>query len=54
MSENLSFNGSEDTAMVKVVLSMKRGVVIFGVFAADTKLVTHPKLFLGVILPYIS
>ena len=54
MSENLSFNGSEDTAMIKVVLPMKRGVVIFGVFAADTELGTHPKLFLGVTLPYIS
>ena len=40
--------------MFKVVLPIKRGMVIFGVFAADREFGTHPKLFLGVILPYNS
>ena len=42
---------SEDTAMFKVILPIKRGVVIFRMFAAEREFGTHPKLFLGVILP---
>ena len=38
-------------AILKVELPIKRGVIIFGLFAADINFGTHPKLFLGVILP---
>ena len=37
--------------MLKVASPMKRGVVIFRVFTEDREFGTHPKLFLGVIIP---
>ena len=40
-----SSNGLEDTTMLEVALLMKRGVVIFGLFAADRDFGTYPKLF---------
>ena len=41
-------------ATLEAALPMKKGVVIYEVFAADKEFGTHPKLFLVVILPYNS
>ena len=47
--------GLEDTATLEVYgTSNKNGHGHFGVFIADTDFGTHSKLFLRVILPYIS
>ena len=46
-----SSDSSKDTATLKENFQIKRGVVIFGLFAVEKNFGIHSKLFLGVILP---
>ena len=46
-----SNSGLGNMAILKIALLIKRGVVIFSMFAADRQFGTYAKLFLGVKLP---